>query len=49
MLINPLNSAIIGVLQKKIKVDIVKLEFVLILADKIVFVVDIDKIEDHNV
>jgi hypothetical protein len=48
MLITPLNPAIIGVLQKKNKVDIVKLEFVLILA-KIVFVVDIDKIEDHNV
>jgi len=40
--INPLSRAIIGVLQKKSKVDIVNIEFVLILTEHVIFIVDIE-------
>jgi hypothetical protein len=43
------NSAIIGVLQKKSKVDIVNIVFVLILANNIVFWMNREQHEAHNI
>lgn len=49
MPITRLNSAIIGVLQKKSKVDIVNIELVLILADDIIFWINRGQREAHNI